>query len=301
MTQIQPPCVLALGFFDGVHRGHAALLQRTRERAEALGIESAVMTFDTHPDTLVRGERVELINSAPDRAWLIRHYFDIDRVEFFRFTEETMRLPWRTFLDTIRADLGAIHFVVGYDFRFGYRGEGCAALLREYCAENALGCDVIDAVSVDGVTVSSTHIRALLHAGDMPAAERFMGHPHILTDVVRHGKRLGRKLGAPTVNMQFAPGVLIPRHGVYAARACLREGVFTAVTNIGVRPTVDSDSTVTVESHLLDYSGNLYGRPVRLEFVEHLRDEMRFSSIEELAAQIAADGEKARKILEAHP
>ena len=300
MTDPKGPCVLALGFFDGVHRGHAALLRQAVLVSEREGIPSAVMTFDTHPDTLVRGEPVELINSAPDRAWLIRHYFHIDRVEFFRFTEDTMRTPWRTFLDTIRSELGAVHFVVGYDFRFGWRGEGTAALLRDYCRENALGCDIIDPVVIDGITVSSTYIRGLLKAGNMREAERFMGHPHILSDMVRHGRALGRKLGAPTVNMRFAPGVLIPRYGVYAARAHLREGVFSAVTNIGVRPTVSSDNTVSVESHLLDYSGNLYGRPVLLEFVEHIRDEIAFSSVDELSAQISADTERARSILEAH-
>ena len=300
MTDPKGPCVLALGFFDGVHRGHAALLRQAVLVSEREGIPSAVMTFDTHPDTLVRGEPVELINSAPDRAWLIRHYFHIDRVEFFRFTEDTMRTPWRTFLDTIRSELGAVHFVVGYDFRFGWRGEGTAALLRDYCRENALGCDVIDPVVIDGITVSSTYIRGLLKAGNMREAERFMGHPHILSDMVRHGRALGRKLGAPTVNMRFAPGVLIPRYGVYAARAHLREGVFSAVTNIGVRPTVSSDHTVSVESHLLDYSGNLYGRPVLLECVEHIRDEIAFSSVDELSAQISADTERARSILEAH-
>ena len=300
MTDPKGPCVLALGFFDGVHRGHAALLRQAVLVSEREGIPSAVMTFDTHPDTLVRGEPVELINSAPDRAWLIRHYFHIDRVEFFRFTEDTMRTPWRTFLDTIRSELGAVHFVVGYDFRFGWRGEGTAALLRNYCRENALGCDIIDPVVIDGITVSSTYIRGLLKAGNMREAERFMGHPHILSDMVRHGRALGRKLGAPTVNMRFAPGVLIPRYGVYAAKAHLREGVFSAVTNIGVRPTVSSDHTVSVESHLLDYSGNLYGRPVLLEFVEHIRDEIAFSSVDELSAQISADTERARSILEAH-
>ena len=300
MPDPKGPCVLALGFFDGVHRGHAALLRQAVLVSEREGIPSAVMTFDTHPDTLVRGEPVELINSAPDRAWLIRHYFHIDRVEFFRFTEDTMRTPWRTFLDSIRSELGAVHFVVGYDFRFGWRGEGTAALLRDYCRENALGCDIIDPVVLDGITVSSTYIRGLLKAGNMREAERFMGHPHILSDMVRHGRALGRKLGAPTVNMRFAPGVLVPRYGVYAAKAHLREGVFSAVTNIGVRPTVSSDHTVSVESHLLDYSGNLYGRPVLLEFVEHIRDEIAFSSVDELSAQISADTERARSILEAH-
>ena len=301
MTKTDERCVLALGFFDGVHLGHAALLKKASAIAAAMGIQSAAMTFDTHPDSLIRREPVELINSAPDRAWLIRNTFGIDRVEFFRFTEETMRTPWRSFLDMVRADLGAVHFVVGYDFRFGYRGEGDPELLQRYCEENSVGCDVIPSVRIDGITVSSTYIRSLLKAGDMSSAERFMGHPHILSDVVRQGRHLGRRLGAPTVNMQFAPGVLIPRHGVYATRAHLREGVFGAVTNIGVRPTVSRDPSVTVETHLLDFNGNLYGRHVLLEFIEHIRDEMTFPSVEELSARIAVDGEIARKILEAHP
>ena len=233
-------CVLALGFFDGVHRGHAALLNRTTERAKALGVDPAVMTFDTHPDTLVQGTPVPLINSAPDRAYLIRRLFGIDRVEFFRFTEETMHMPWEEFLRSIRFELGVVGFVVGYDFRFGWRGEGNTGRLRDYCAANGLTCDVVDKVELDGITVSSTYIRSLLREGDMLRAEYFMGHPHFLSDIVRHGHRLGRHLGAPTVNMQFAPGVLIPPHGVYAARAILPEGEFAAVTNIGVRPTVSS-------------------------------------------------------------
>ena len=292
-------CVLALGFFDGVHRGHAALLNRTIERAEALGVEGAVMTFDTHPDTLVQGTPVPLINSAPDRANLIRRLFGIDRVEFFRFTEETMHMPWEEFLRSIQAELGVVGFVVGYDFRFGWRGEGNTGRLRDYCAANGLTCDVVDKVEIDGITVSSTYIRSLLREGDMLRAEYFMGHPHFLTDVVRHGHRLGHHLGAPTVNMQFAPGVLVPPHGVYAARALLPEGEFPAVTNIGVRPTVSSEPVVTVESHLLGFDGNLYGRTLALEFFDFLRPERRFADLDELGAQIARDGERARQIVEA--
>lgn len=294
-------CVLALGFFDGVHLGHAALLTKTTERARELGAEAAVMTFDTHPDNLVRGESVPLINSAPDRAWLIRDRFGIDRVEFFRFTEETMRMPWNVFLDTVRGELGCVHFVVGYDFRFGWKAQGTAERLREYCAGHGLGCDVIDRVEIRGVTVSSSHIRRLLMDGDMIQAREFMGHPHILMDVVRRGHRLGRRLGVPTVNMQFAPGVLVPRHGVYAVRVRLPEGNFASVTNVGVRPTVSEEASITVETHLLDYSGNLYGRQLVLEFFDYLRPERRFDSLDELSAQIARDGDRARQILEEQP
>ena len=285
-------CVLALGFFDGVHRGHAALLNRTIERAEALGVEGAVMTFDTHPDTLVQGTPVPLINSAPDRANLIRRLFGIDRVEFFRFTEETMHMPWEEFLRSIQAELGVVGFVVGYDFRFGWRGEGNTGRLRDYCAANGLTCDVVDKVELDGITVSSTYIRSLLREGDMLRAEYFMGHPHFLTDVVRHGHRLARRL--ERIRFQFG----IMRRGS-DARALLPEGEFPAVTNIGVRPTVSSEPVVTVESHLLGFDGNLYGRTLALEFFDFLRPERRFADLDELGAQIARDGERARQIVEA--
>ena len=291
-------CVLALGFFDGVHRGHGALLERTVLRARQKGVAPAVMTFDTHPDTLVHGEAVPLINSAPDRALLIREGYGIDQVEFFRFTEDTMRLPWSVFLDDIRAELGAVHFVVGYDFRFGWRGEGNADKLSEYCDLNGLSCDIIGQVQLGGITVSSTYIRRLLLSGDMRTARAFMGHPHLLTDVVRQGQRLGRRLGAPTINMQFASGVLVPRYGVYATRVRLPDGVFPSVTNIGIRPTVAGGSSLSVETHILDYSGNLYGRTVSLEFFDFLREEQRFSDLAELSAQIVADGELSRRILE---
>lgn len=293
-------CVLALGFFDGVHLGHAALLRRTVERAEELGIAPAVMTFDTHPDTLVQGTPVPLINSAPDRAFLIRQLFGIDMVEFFHFTEETMHMPWEEFLDSIRSELGAVHFVVGYDFRFGWKGQGNGERLQEYCARYGLGCDIIGQVTLDGVTVSSTFIRTLIADGNMTEAARYMGHPHMLSDVVRQGHRLGRRLGAPTVNMQFAPGVLVPRHGVYASRIRTLDGEYAAVTNVGVRPTVSQEEIVSVESHLLDFTGNLYGRLLCLEFYDYLRPEQCFASKEALAAQIAADSQQARRIMEEH-
>ncbi len=294
-------CVLALGFFDGVHLGHAELMKKTVERAVEIGAVPAVMTFDTHPDTLVFGKPVPLINSATDRAWLIRRTFGIDRVEFYRFTEETMRTPWDRFLEEICEDLHCVHFVVGYDFTFGWKGQGNVERLREFCSERSLGLDVIGQVQLDGVTVSSSYIRTLLLQGDMPGAAKFMGHPHVLTDVVRRGHRLGRRLGMPTINMQFPEGVLVPPHGVYASRVVLDGGRFPAVTNVGVRPTVSSNGPLSVESHILDFSGSLYGRTVALEFFDHLRDERRFDSLEELSQQIERDAERSRAIVEGYP
>ena len=288
-------CVLALGFFDGVHRGHAALLNRTIERAEALGVEGAVMTFDTHPDTLVQGTPVPLINSAPDRANLIRRLFGIDRVEFFRFTEETMHMPWEEFLRSIQAELGVVGFVVGYDFRFGWRGEGNTGRLRDYCAANGLTCDVVDKVELDGITVSSTYIRQLVESGDVERAAHFLGHRHCMTQTVGHGQRIGRTIGIPTVNLAVPGHVLVPKHGVYVSRVYLPGGKsYAGVTNVGPRPTVSDSCTVSVETFLLDFQGDLYGQRIRLEYCRRLRDEEKFGSLEQLRDMIRKNIEQTR-------
>ena len=287
--------VIALGFFDGVHIGHAALLKKTKQRAEELGAMPSVLSFDVHPDTLVFHKEVPLINSAIGRAEIIRRCFGIQNVVFIHFNQHVMRMPWQEFLRSLVEELQVCHIVVGHDFCFGYRGEGTAERLKSYCAENGLGCDVIPPVLLDGQIVSSTHIRELIRNGQIEEANRWLGHPHTLSDTVHSGYHLGRKLGSPTINMFFPDGVLVPRHGVYAAKVFLENGQsYIAVTNVGVRPTVSEDNRVSVESHLLDYSGNLYGRQARLEFYSFMRDEIKFDSFEALSEQIRLDAENAR-------
>ena len=287
--------VIALGFFDGVHIGHGELLKRTKERAAEQNAMPSVLSFDVHPDTLVFGKEVPLINSAIGREEIIRRCYGIENVVFIHFNRRVMQMDWRDFLEDLIRDLQICHIVVGHDFCFGYKGQGTAARLKEYCAEHGLGCDVIPPVMLDGQIVSSTHIRELIAAGEIEQANRWLGHPHTLADTVHSGYHLGRKLGTPTINMFFPHGVIVPRHGVYATKVYLENGeVYIAVTNVGVRPTVSQDDRVSVESHLLDYSGNLYGRQARVEFYAFLRDEVKFSDYEALSAQIHQDAEAAR-------
>ena len=287
--------VIALGFFDGVHLGHAALMNKTKERAEELSAMPSVLSFDTHPDNLVLGSEVPLINSAAGREDIIHRYFGIDNVVFIHFDEHIMCMPWEEFIADLINELNVCHIVVGHDFCFGYKGLGTAEKLKNYCTEHGLGCDIIPAVTLDGRVISSTYIRSLIKDGNMEEAMRYLGHPHTLADTVRSGYHLGSKIGAPTINMRFPQGVLVPRHGVYVAKVYLEDGCdYIAVTNVGVRPTVSDGDTVSVESHLLDYSGNLYGRQVRLEFYKFLRPEVKFTSCEELADQIHKDAEAAK-------
>ena len=287
--------VIALGFFDGVHIGHAALLEKTKQRAEELGAMPSVLSFDVHPDTLVFHKEVPLINSSIGREEIIRRCYGIENVVFIHFNRRVMQMDWRDFLEDLIRDLEICHIVVGHDFCFGYRGQGTASRLREYCAEHGLGCDVIPPVMLDGQIVSSTHIRELIAAGEIEEANRWLGHPHTLADTVHSGYHLGRRLGTPTINMFFPHGVVVPRHGVYATKVYLENGEsYIAVTNVGVRPTVSQDDRVSVESHLLDYSGNLYGRQARVEFYAFLREEIKFSDYAALSEQIHKDAETAR-------
>lgn len=292
MTEIKR--VIALGFFDGVHLGHGALMEMTCRRAAELGAVPAVVSFDTHPDSLVKGEAVPLINSAADREDLLDRLYGIKSVILIHFDRTMMQTDWQHFAAYLRDDLAAVHIVVGHDFRFGYKGEGNSERLRAFCEENGMGIDVIPKVEKDGVTISSTYIRQLLKEGEMERANAFLGHPYSLIDTVRGGFKLGRTIGAPTINMLFPEGVLVPRYGVYATKTYFDDCVHYAVTNIGVRPTVSGSDAVTVESHILDFSGDLYGKHVRLEFFTFLRPEVRFENVDALRLQIERDAQAVK-------
>lgn len=291
------PIVMALGFFDGIHVGHAALMERAKKVADSIGAKPAVLTFDIHPDTFVRGENVDLINSADDRRYILQHWFGIGRVFFIHFNEQTMHMDWKDFITSIVEKYNAVHFVVGHDFCFGYKGYGTAERLRSFCIENGLGCDIIEPVMREGQVVSSTRIRGLLKQGEMEKANELLGHPYVLTDTVRTGFRIGRSaLEAPTINMAFSEGVLIPRCGVYATRVILSDGEHDAITNIGNRPTFGGER-ITVETNILDYSADLYGKNASVLFYAFIRPEHKFDSATELMAQIKCDIKKARTIL----
>ena len=292
--------VIALGFFDGVHLGHGALLRRAVEEAKKRGCESAVFTFDRPPKEVITGIPCPLINSPEDRAELVKRLYGIDEMLMVPFDDEMRTTPWDRFVtDILVGRYGAVHLVAGHDHHFGHKNQGSPELLREKCAELGLGCDIIPAVTIGGITVSSTHIRKLLEEGDVETARAFLGHPHVLTQTVGHGRQLGRTIGIPTANLVAPPHVLLPRRGVYAAKITLPDGrAFGGVTNVGVRPTVNNGQDVTVEPWILDFDGDLYGQAIRVEFYRRLRDERKFDSLAALRSQIETDAVKTR---EAYP
>ena len=288
--------VIALGFFDGVHLGHAALLRLTRRRADELGIPAAVLTFDTHPDTLVYHQPVPLINTLEDRKYLMEEKFSMDEVILAHFDRAMMEMPWEAFVeDYLLGELGAKHVVCGHDFSFGYRGQGTPDKLRRLCAQRGVGVNVVDKVSWGGITVSSTHIRQLIRQGDMEAAAQMLGHRHFLSGEVLHGKELGRRLGFPTANLALPEGLIAPAYGVYATLVTLPDGsAHPAVTNVGVRPTVHDQLGRLVEAWILDCTAELYGETIRVEFFTRLRGEKKFDSLEALREEVLRNAAETR-------
>ena len=289
--------VIALGFFDGVHIGHGALLRKTAERARELNgtggdrVIPAAFTFDRSPKEFVTGVSVPLLTSVRERCALIRERYGVERVIVAQFDRAMMTMPWENFLSTLLvAQHRAVHLVAGHDYRFGYRNEGTPELLRAWCADHGIGCDVVPKVTLDGITVSSTHIRTLAEKGDMAKAAAFLGHPFTLMGTVRHGKHLGTEALFPTVNLSPEPGHALPRFGVYAVRVSLPDGSSCAgVTNVGVRPTIVDDNSVTIETFLINFSGDLYEKEIKVEFLRYLRGERRFDSMDALHRQIERD------------
>lgn len=285
--------VIALGYFDGVHLGHAALLKRTAAVAQANGLTASALTFRPHPDALVHGTAPLLLNTTEERFYLMRRYYGIEELLMHSFDRRTMQQPWENFAEEILLErYRATYLVCGYDFRFGAGGRGTASTLKTFCEQRGIGFSCMEEVRVGGQTVSSTRIRALLEDGRMQEAVACLGHPHLMSGRVVSGRKLGRTLGIPTAN--FIPeGVLLPRFGVYAAKAYFDEEEHLAVVNIGTRPTVDGHRA-TVEPWILDFEGDLYGKLLRLDLCEFLRPEVKFASVQALREEILKNADQTR-------
>lgn len=292
--------VIALGFFDGVHLGHGALLKTVAETAARLEAVPCAFTFDRSPTAVITGQSVPLLSTVEDRIWLMRRYYGIQEAVVAPF-DAMQRMDWEDFIQKYLVEqLGVVHVVAGHDFHFGYMGQGNPERLRRKCGELGVGCDIIQKVERDGITVSSTYIRNLVAQGEMERAAQFLGHPHILTRRVGHGRGIGHStLGFPTVNLRIPQQVVVPAFGVYATRVWFDGQCRPAVTNVGVRPTVaDNDGRVTVEGFILDFAGDLYSHQVRMEFHKYLRPERKFPSMEALAGEISRNAQQTRKYFE---
>ncbi len=286
--------VLALGNFDGVHRGHRKILDRLKRVAGERGATSVVMTFDPHPPRVVRPDKAPpLLMTMAQKLEALRAA-GVQGAAIVRFTPELSRWDPETFVRAVLVDwLRVAEVWVGANFLFGHDRAGNFTMLRALGARYGFNAEKIDPVRYKEFVVSSTRIRRLVSEGRVDEAGALLGHQYFVDGTVVVGAARGRTIGFPTANL-CTGNELLPPNGVYATTATLGGIVRPAVTNVGVRPTVDDSGRVLVETHLLEFEGDLYGAPLRVGFVQRLRDERAFESLDLLKAQIAADVSRAR-------
>ena len=299
-TDLPQQTVVCVGNFDGVHRGQQAVLQRVIERATISERTSVVVTFEPHPRNVLRPEVEAPRLTTPGQKLELLGELGLDVVAVIRFDRSFAATSAREFADEFLFErLCARELYVGSQFTFGKNQEGNLEFLQEL--GRSAGCEVTGVPEVldGGAPISSTRIRAAVAVGAIEEATRLMGRRYRLRGVVVRGAARGRTLGWPTINLQ-AEDQLLPGNGVYVSRVVLGGGeAMASVTNIGLRPTLHDDPRPSVESHILDFRGNLYGESVDLEIVARLRDERKFSSVDELREQIGRDVQAAREILNA--
>ncbi|MEH0829346.1 MULTISPECIES: bifunctional riboflavin kinase/FAD synthetase [unclassified Micromonospora] len=291
--------VVTIGVFDGVHKGHQATIGHAVARARELGVRSVVVTFDPHPAEVVRPGSHPAVLTEPARKAELIEALGVDVLCVVPFTPEFSRLPAEAFVHDILVEhLHAALVVVGDNFRFGHRAAGDVALLERLGRTFGFGVEGAPLVAEAGTVFSSTYIRSCVDAGDVAAAAAALGRPHRVEGVVVRGDQRGRELGYPTANLLCHRHAAIPADGVYAARL-VRRGQpepLAAAVSIGTNPTF-SGRERRVEAYALDFSGDLYGERLALDFVAHLREQRRYDAIEPLVAQIAEDVERTRRAL----
>jgi len=290
------PTFLAIGSFDGVHRGHQAVLKNLVVAARAEEVRAAVLTFFPHPKRVIQNvQGPYYITTLADRVRLLAEQ-GVDLVITHPFDEKVRYTRAADFVDQLCRHLD-MRQLWGGNFALGYRREGDVAFLRHLGQEKGYTVEVVQAmVAWQGEVVSSSRVRRSLVAGDVEEVNGCLGRPYHLRGVVIEGDKRGRTIGFPTANLQTWEELLLPANGVYATHAWVGESYHLAATNVGVRPTVDG-RRLTVEAHLLDFDGDLYGQELRLEFIGRIRPEMKFAGLDALKAQIQADVNEVRRQL----
>ncbi|MGB2817155.1 MAG: bifunctional riboflavin kinase/FAD synthetase [Burkholderiaceae bacterium] len=292
------PCALTVGNFDGVHRGHQALLARVTAAARGRGLASAVMTFEPHPREFFTPQAAPMrISNLRDKLGALQ-LGGIDRVFIQHFNRRFAQLSATDFVDRILLTGCDVRWLlVGDDFRFGAKRAGDNALLQQYAGKGCFELEQMPTFDDGGERISSTAVRTALAAGDLTHADRLLGRPYSISGRVLHGRKLGRSMGFPTLNLRIAhahPAV----HGIFAVRVHgIGRAPVPGVASIGLRPTVDQQGRWVLEVHLFDFKREIYGELVNVEFVKKLREEQKYETLDALAAAIRRDAEQARAVL----
>lgn len=289
-------CAVTIGFFDGVHRGHRYLLQQLEELAAMNNLLPICVTFDRHPRTVVMNDFIpSLLTTQEEKQNLLSKAFN-GKVVVLPFTEELCVLTAKEFMQQVlREKLNAEILLMGYNHRFGHGG----GTQEEYAAwGKETGIKVCVAKALNGEKVSSSRIRSLISNGDIEEANAMLGYPYFLTGRVTGGKRIGRQIGFPTANLTIQEQKLLPACGVYAVWVIIPDGTRRGgMLCIGHRPTIEANGEISVEAHIFDFSGNLYGASISLEFIGKLRDEQHFASLDALQQQLAFDATSAQDMI----
>lgn len=301
------PCTICLGNFDGVHIGHAALVSKTIEMKKELSatgqdVRSAALCFSTLPVNYFGKNKIKNLISLEDKLEVFRS-LGLDGVYVCDFGAICSYSPYDFINKILFSECSAIGAVCGFNYNFGAKAAGNSDTLKEHFLSKGFCFEMVPAVTKFGEVVSSTLIREYIAGGDFEAANEMLGRPFSISHTVVHGKNLGTKLGFPTINHIFdeSSNQIIPAFAIYATKTIVDGETFLSVTNVGTRPTVSSSGVITCETHIIDSKGvpNLYGKNVRVKFYKKLRDEVKFSSKEELSAAISKDIENAKAILKA--
>ncbi|MFZ4826519.1 MAG: bifunctional riboflavin kinase/FAD synthetase [Phototrophicaceae bacterium] len=294
--QLDKPSILAIGVFDGVHRGHQFLISQLVETAQKCGCYAGLLSFHPHPDTVLQDvpKRYYLTTEA-ERSTLLQS-LGLDFVVMHPFNPTVMRMPAQDFVNQLVTYLQIRTLWVGRDFALGYQREGNVAYLTEYGQQVGYTVVALDLVDQSGQVISATTIRQKLAEGEVEGANELLGYAYQLTGTVIHGYKRGRQIGFPTANIEVPPDKVVPRNGVYATRLQVGGRWYVAATNVGMNPTFGNDH-LSVEAHILDFDQDIYGEQVQLTFESFLRPELKFNGLEALIGQLKQDVEQTRQLL----
>lgn len=293
---INEPTVVTIGVFDGVHRGHQSILSLLIERSFTLGLPGVVVTFDPHPLEIIKREKVELLLDLNDRLSLINqfpHTYNVLINFNDRFAEKTAE----DFVKELKDRFNMREIVIGYNFQFGKGRKGNIKFLQEVSDKYGFKVSIVPPVLYEGSPISSSRIRTALKKGNINSANEMLGRYFYLKGRVIRGKGLGKEIGFPTANIAIPNRIITPKLGVYATIGTIDDERFIGVTNIGFAPSIKGEKDVTVETHLLDFNRDIYDKLIKIELVAYIRQEIKFSSLEQLVNQINIDIESARSII----
>lgn len=291
--QLHKPSAVAIGKFDGIHRGHQSLLRHVLDQKEK-GLQAVVFTFDPSPAVFFSGAELPELTTKNEKHKLFSE-LGIDVLIEFPLNHETAATEPERFIEEILAgQMKTAYIAAGTDLSFGKAGKGDAALLKNLADRFGYRAEIIEKVCLEGVEISSSYVRDVIRQGNMEKAERLIGEPYSVSGIVAHGKKLGRKLGMPTVNLLPEKEKLLPPYGVYFSEVSVGERVYKGITNIGCKPTVNEEKQAGVETYLYDFAQDIYGKEIMVRLFSFHRPEQKFESVEALKKQMAADIARGR-------